>query len=413
MKVIKKTGLQEPFDKQKIFNAVVKTMVGSGSKVDKQLAQIVTEQAYHTIVTTGEGDIIDVNDIHTTVENTLMHLSEFDLAREYITYRDHHKPDIFRPRTAIKPYEYPHLLGYVDAIRSSYWIHTHFNYTSDIQDLKVNLSEADRQIVTRAMLAISQIESAVKTFWGKIGDHIPKPEVSKVGATFSENEVRHEDAYSNLIEIAGLNSEFEKLSDVPAMQGRIRYLDRANQYKNSEDPREFFESIILFSILVENISLFSQFFIIMSYNQHANMLKGMSNAVEATSKEENLHALFGIDLINIIKEENPSWWDENIQYRVDEAVHAAMRAESDIVDWIYEGVDSKIAPKEDVLTYLGYRGNRSLDLLELEEKFEVDSTEPFQWFEDEIEVTKNYDFFNKRATTYSRGTESVSAEDLF
>ena len=46
---------------------------------------------------------------------------------------------------------------------------------------------------------------------------------------------------------------------------------------------------------------FSQFLIIMSFNKHRNIFKGISNAVEATSKEEQIHGMFGIDVINIIK----------------------------------------------------------------------------------------------------------------
>ena len=34
------------------------------------------------------------------------------------------------------------------------------------------------------MLAISQIEVAVKTFWGDIYKRMPKPEIGNVGATF-------------------------------------------------------------------------------------------------------------------------------------------------------------------------------------------------------------------------------------
>ena len=55
------------------------------------------------------------------------------------------------------------------------------------------------------MLAISQIEVAVKSFWGDIYQKMPKPEVGAVGATFAESEVRHADAYSHLLEILGLN----------------------------------------------------------------------------------------------------------------------------------------------------------------------------------------------------------------
>ncbi|HLS54373.1 MAG TPA: ribonucleotide-diphosphate reductase subunit beta, partial [Tissierellaceae bacterium] len=115
---------------------------------------------------------------------------------------------------------------------------------------------------------------------------MPKPEIASVGATFSDSEVRHGDAYSHLLELLGLQDEFTKLMEIPCMKERIKYLSAANEKSNSHDPKEYFESLILFSMMVENVSLFSQFFIIMSYNKYGNMLTGMSNVIEATSKEE-------------------------------------------------------------------------------------------------------------------------------
>ena len=44
--------------------------------------------------------------------------------------------NIFEKRVNILPYEYPSLLAYKDAIRHSYWIHTEFNFTTDIDDFK-------------------------------------------------------------------------------------------------------------------------------------------------------------------------------------------------------------------------------------------------------------------------------------
>ena len=76
-------------------------------------------------------------------------------------------------------------------------------------------------------------------------------------------------------------------------------------------------------MFVENVSLFSQFLVIMSFNKHKNMLKGISNAVEATSKEENIHAGFGFDLVNLIKKKIHQWWTEEL---VEDLVHATMEA---------------------------------------------------------------------------------------
>jgi ribonucleoside-diphosphate reductase beta chain len=44
----------------------------------------------------------------------------------------------------------------------------------------------------------------------------------------------------------------------------------------------------------------------MAFNKHKNMLKGISNVVEATSKEEQIHGDFGIDLIKILQKQKNS-----------------------------------------------------------------------------------------------------------
>jgi ribonucleoside-diphosphate reductase beta chain len=62
----------------------------------------------------------------------------------------------------------------------------------------------------------------------------------------------------------------------------------------------------------------------MSFNKHKNLFKGISNAVEATSKEEQIHGLFGIELINIIKKEHPERFDEDLEQRIYDACQTAL-----------------------------------------------------------------------------------------
>lgn len=189
---------------------------------------------------------------------------------------------IFERRDALKPYEYPQFKEYVDAIRHSYWIHTEFNYTSDVNDFHLNVSPFERQVLKRAMLAIAQIEVAVKSFWGNLYNHIPKPEVGAVGMTFAESEVRHMDAYAHLLEILNLNKDFETLMKVPCIQKRVNYLNDVLAKSKTAKNEDYAHSVMLFSLFTEHVSLFSQFLIIMSFNKHKNVFKGMSNAVEAT-----------------------------------------------------------------------------------------------------------------------------------
>jgi len=152
------------------------------------------------------------------------------------------------------------------------------------------------------MLAIAQIEVQVKTFWADIYDEMPKAEIGNVGMTFAESEVRHMDAYSHLLDILGITEDFEEVTDVPAIKERIDYLDEYLEKSESDDTQEYVMSLLLFSMFVEHVSLFSQFLIMTSFDKHEKKFKGITNAVEATSKEEQIHGLFGVELVEVIRE---------------------------------------------------------------------------------------------------------------
>ena len=291
--------------------------------------------------------------------------------------------------------------------------HSEFNYNADIQDMKVNLKPEHAAIVENSCLAIAQIEIAVKTFWAKIYERFPKPEFQSVGVTFAESEVRHADAYSNLIELLGLNKRFEELITVPSIKKRIAYLDKVN--KAPIDNEDYFNNIILFSMFVENVSLFSQFLIMMAFNKHKNMLKGISNAVEATSKEEDIHARFGFDVVNIIKEENPEWFNSATIENIKKACIEANEAESEIIDWIYGDADLDFLPKRVVKEFVKNRFNESMRAIGLNDIFEVDkeAVKETNWFIEETLSTKNIDFFVKRSVAYSKKIKSFTEDDLF
>lgn len=412
--VIKRSGEKVLFQEEKIKKAVLKAMM-SINLVDEEMADKIARITRKGLFRGDKDRVPHVDEIHEMVENKLMDNGLNDVAREYIIYRSKHRPDIFSKRLNLKPYEYPELVEYVDAIRHSYWVHTEFNFTSDIQDFKVHLNDAERTAVQRAMLAISQIEIAVKTFWADIYKRMPKPEIGNVGATFAESEVRHADAYSNLIQVLGLNSEFESLLQVPAIRRRIKYLEKSITNSKAVDNKDYFESVVLFSMFVENVSLFSQFLVIMSFNKHKNMLKGMSNAVEATSKEENIHAEFGFDLVNLIKKENPSWWTPELVEDLIDATMEAFSAESDIIDWIFEKGDLEFLTKNQTLEFIKHRFNVSLNSIGIDSIFHVDQKmlETTEWFDDEILTTKHTDFFNKRSINYSKKSKSITHNDLF
>tara|TARA_B100000902_G_scaffold44524_2_gene52071 strand:+ start:6727 stop:8001 length:1275 start_codon:yes stop_codon:yes gene_type:complete len=419
--IFKRNHCKLPFQIEKITEAILKAMISvqNGKPND---AEKIAEEVYSALVkrkTEIPNYIPNVEEIQDLVEQKLMKSEFLNVAKAYILYRNtqakKRQRNMFEKRVALKPFEYPELYEYVPAIRHSYWIHTEFNFTSDIQDFKTHLSEIEKSAIKNAMLAISQIEVAVKNFWGDIYHKIPKPEVGAVGSTFAESEVRHTDAYSHLLEILGLNNEFKNLKKNPIIMKRVRYLDAALINSKSENDQQYTESILLFSVFIEHVSLFSQFLIIMAFNKHKNMLKGVSNVVEATSKEEQIHGDFGIDLINIVKKENPEWFGKDYEYKIQNLCKNAYEAESAIIDWIFEKGELDFLPKQQVKEFIKDRFNRSLESIGVNKLFETDKNmlNKTEWFNDEIIGTKHVDFFVKRSINYSKKTQSITAQDLF
>ena len=419
--IIKRDYETSKFELEKITKAIEKAMlsVNNGTRED---AVAISKIVIGSLLERRLKDpryIPTVEQIQDIVEDKLMDSSFRDVAKAYILYRDeqarNRKKNIFEKRINLKPYEYPDLYEYVNAIRHSYWIHTEFNFTSDIQDFKTRLTEVERNAIKNTMLAISQIEVAVKTFWGDLYHKMPKPEIGSVGATFAESEVRHHDAYSHLLEILGLNNEFKTLKKKPVIMKRVHYLETAVKNAKSEDNKEFAESMLLFSLFIEHVSLFSQFLIIMAFNKHKNMLKGISNVVEATSKEEQIHGDFGIDVIKIIKKENPDWFDEDYSKMIQETCREAYLSESRLIDWIFEQGELDFLPLKVIKEFVKNRFNNSLESIGIEKTFDIDEEllSQTEWFDDEIIGTKHGDFFVKRSINYSKRTKSITSDDLF
>lgn len=419
--VVKRDFSTKKFELDKITNAILKAMtaVDHGTKDD---AQNVALGVYKALQERKDKDIDyipTIEEIQDNVETTLMAAGFLKAAKAYIIYRNQQaekrKSDIFEKRISLKPYEYPQLYEYVPAIRHSYWIHTEFNFTSDIQDFKSRLDETEKSAIKNTMLAISQIEVAVKSFWGDLYQRMPKPEIGAVGSTFAESEVRHADAYSHLLEILGLNNEFKALKKKPVIMKRVQYLETALKNSKSDDNKEYAEAVLLFSLFIEHVSLFSQFLIIMAFNKHKNMLKGISNVVEATSKEEQIHGDFGIDLIKILRDEHPEWFTAEYHKTIQEMCKQAFEAESELVDWIFEEGELEFLPKSVVTEFLKNRFNKSLESIGIDSVFEINETllNETEWFDDEIIGTKHGDFFVKRSINYSKRTQSITSDDLF
>lgn len=189
---------------------------------------------------------------------------------------------IFDKREAYKPFEYPEVTRFTDAMSKSYWVHSEVEFTADVQDYKVNLTDVEREALKRSLLGIAQIEVSVKTFWGDLYKMFPKPEFNNLGMSFGESETRHSEAYARLLEVLGYNNEFEHILDIPVFKKRYHVLkDYLNENKDN-----VMEKLLFFTLVVENASLFSQFATILYFSRFKGYMKNVANIIAWSSTDE-------------------------------------------------------------------------------------------------------------------------------
>lgn len=308
-------------------------------------------------------------------------------------------------RINYKPFEYPEVLNFIQPINRTFWVHEELDFTSDIQDFHTKLSFKEKEVIKRSLLGIAQVEVGVKTFWGNLYSLFPKPEINGLGVTFAEDEWRHSEAYSRLLEVLGFNEEFINILNIPVFKEKLQLIEQ------NLTTKDYVSKLLFFTIVIENSSLFSQFANILSFTRFKGYMKNVSNVIAWTSLDEMIHAEAGIYLINKLKEEGTEIDIPSLENSIKEYV----QYEANLLDWIYEEGELDFFTKENMLNFMKFRIDEALIKMGFAKIFNVSNEDikSMAWFEEEILAQSLDDFFAKRPVDYTKHDKSITENDLF
>jgi ribonucleoside-diphosphate reductase beta chain len=323
---------------------------------------------------------------------------------------------IFEEQISRKPDRYPWVEKFIEAMHNGFWTDKEFNFKSDVQQFKVNLTDQEREIIVRTLSAIGQIEVAVKTFWAKLGENLPHPSLQDLGYVMANVEVIHNNAYERLLKVLDLEEIFEENLKLDWIQGRVKYLRKYTHRFYKDSRKQYLYAIILFTLFVENVSLFSQFYVINWFSRFKNVLKDTDQQVKYTRNEENIHALVGIKIINTIREEHPELFDEELEQRVVSEAMDAFKAESKIIHWMVNGIDEENLSSHILEQLVKSRINNSLKEIKFQKAFhdvDEEALSKTQWFNEELLGNNMTDFFHSRDVGYAKKNQSFDEDELF
>ena len=322
---------------------------------------------------------------------------------------------IFDEQISRKPNKYPWTEQFIEAMHNGFWTDKEFSFKSDLHQFKTQLTDQEREIIVRTLSAIGQIEVAVKTFWAKLGDNLPHPSLSDLGFVMANVEVIHNNAYERLLDVLGLNDVFEENLKLDWIQGRVKYLKKYTHRFYKDSKKQYLYALILFTLFVENVSLFSQFYVINWFNTKKNVLKDTNQQVCYTRNEELIHALVGIKIINTIREEHPDLFDEEFEEKIIQESQEAFKAESKIIDWVVNGIDEDGLSAPILKEFIKNRINESLTQIGFSKAFDIDEViiNDTTWFDEQLLGNSMTDFFTSKPVDYAKKNQCFDEDELF
>lgn len=313
--------------------------------------------------------------------------------------------------------KYQHLEKYVHIMYRGFW--TPAKYEKGIKEVDAPhffnvLKNIDQEAIKRCIMAVNLVEDKIKTYWSTLALDLPQTIIGDVGGLFGQSEVTHRRSYHSLSEILEVDSD--NVEEYEALRGRIEYLSKYVEI----DPKiigkkRVLKKLVLFTSLVERCSLFTQFYILMSYAYHNRGLKTISALQESTALEENIHYSFGIDVINIIKGQFPQMWDEYFVELVTDNIKVAYQSELNLIDWFFENGVPEHLTKEEVVNFLNYNFNVVCKDLQLDLEFKVDESlfeEKSAWFKTKVFMTTEPDFFDSAVSGYASDDEEINLDNF-
>jgi ribonucleoside-diphosphate reductase beta chain len=308
-----------------------------------------------------------------------------------------------------KPFRYPWAFEAWQTQQQLHWLPDEVPLGEDVRDWRHRLTDEDRHLLTQIFRFFTQSDIEVNNCYMRHYSRIFQPtEVQMMLAAFSNMETVHIAAYSHLLDTIGMPEvEYSAFLKYKEMKDKFDYL----QQFGGEDLSEIAKTLAVFGAFTEGLQLFASFAILLNFPRF-NKMKGMGQIVTLSARDESLHTSSLIKLFHTFVQENPEIWTEDLQRDLRVICAEVVNHEDAFIDLAFEmgGVEGLAA--EDIKQYIRYIADRRLAELDLDSLYNVERN-PLPWLDEMLNAVEHTNFFENRATEYSRAATQGSWDEVF
>ncbi|MFF4196831.1 ribonucleotide-diphosphate reductase subunit beta [Nonomuraea sp. NPDC001831] len=321
----------------------------------------------------------------------------------------------------LRPMRYPLFFDrYRDAIKNT-WTVEEVDLHSDLNDLP-KLSAAERHLVSRLVAFFATGDTIVaNNLVLNLYQHVNAPEARLYLSRQLFEEAVHVQFYLNLLDTYVPDEEerfaaFAAVENIPSIRRKaefcFRWIDSIGslqRLETREDRRAFLLNLICFAACIEGLFFYGAFAYVY-FLRSRGLLNGLASGTNWVFRDESMHMAFAFDVVDVVRQEEPDLFDEEMARQVREMLAEAVDCEAQFAeDLLGQGVPGMSTA--DMRAYLEHVADRRLAQLGVEPLY--GSKNPFAFMELQ-DVQELSNFFERRVSAYQVGvTGSVSFDADF
>ena len=291
---------------------------------------------------------------------------------------------------------------------ANHWMPTEVSMGKDIELWKNNsLTPDEKLMLIRNLGFFATAESLVaNNLILAIFKYITNAECRQYLLRQMFEEALHTHTFHYIVESLGLDEKeiFNMYHEISSIAEKDEFeieLTRALSASNLDTTtlpgmQALMRDLIGYYIIMEGIFFYSGFVMVLSLHRR-NLMTGIGQQFQYILRDESIHLNFGIDLINGIKAENPELWTQSFQQETIEMVKKAVNLE---IAYAKDCLPSGIMGlnKDLFVEYVQYIAARRLERIGLPPTY--NSTSPFPWMAEIMDIAKEKNFFETTVTEY-------------
>ncbi len=308
-----------------------------------------------------------------------------------------------------KPFNYPWAYEAWLQQQRIHWLPEEVPLADDVKDWQYSLNDAERNLLSQIFRFFTQSDVEVNNCYMKHYARVFKPtEVQMMLAAFSNMETVHIAAYSHLLDTIGMpETEYSSFLKYKEMKDKYDYF----QQFGVETKEDIAKTLAVFGAFTEGLQLFASFAILMNFPRF-NKMKGMGQIISWSVRDETLHTHSIIRLFRTFLSENPEVWSEALEHDLYKCCETIVTHEDAFIDLAFEQGAIEGLTGEEVKRYIRHIADRRLGQLGLQPLFHAEKN-PLPWLDAILNGVEHTNFFENRATEYSKAATQGSWEEAF